>query len=283
MNRLVFFAVFAWMGMVAFAGEATKADQCSAGQSPILILGTYHMASPGLDAVNSKVDDVLAPKRQSEIEQVVEMLVKFKPTKVAVEAPRWQATANDQYQQFLQGKYRLTANEIDQIGYRLAKKMNLSEIASVDFPMFMEGLLPIEMYKPKPKAKAATPVPPVPDEDELMTQVKRQVAVDDEKLRTSTVAQFLSYINTRERYEMNQQWDVIANLTPGDNIALYEKTDLATNWYKRNLRIWTNIMAATEADDRLFVMFGAGHLPILSEIARRHPKYCLVDAREYLK
>ena len=35
----------------------------------IMILGSGHFANPGLDAYNYRMDDVLAPKRQSEIEE----------------------------------------------------------------------------------------------------------------------------------------------------------------------------------------------------------------------
>ena len=52
----------------------------------IMILGSGHLANPGMhDAFNFKTDDVLAPKRQREIEQLVEQLKAFKPTKIAIE------------------------------------------------------------------------------------------------------------------------------------------------------------------------------------------------------
>ena len=49
------------------------------------MLGTYHMASPGRDIFNMQADDVLAATRQAEIVQVIEVLRRFHPTKVAVE------------------------------------------------------------------------------------------------------------------------------------------------------------------------------------------------------
>ena len=48
----------------------------------LMILGSYHMHNPGKDLVNFEADDVLAPKRQAEIKQLVRQLKKFKPTKV---------------------------------------------------------------------------------------------------------------------------------------------------------------------------------------------------------
>ena len=49
------------------------------------MLGVYHMANPGRDIHNMRADDVLAPKRQAEIGQLVEVLKRFRPTKIAVE------------------------------------------------------------------------------------------------------------------------------------------------------------------------------------------------------
>ena len=46
----------------------------------IMILGCTHLANPGIDAFNIKMDDVLSPKRQSEIEQLVTQLKGFRPT-----------------------------------------------------------------------------------------------------------------------------------------------------------------------------------------------------------
>lgn len=39
--------------------------------------------------VDSDVDDILAPRRQAEIEEVVDVLERFRPTKVAVEMAAW--------------------------------------------------------------------------------------------------------------------------------------------------------------------------------------------------
>src|SRR5207247_312395 len=55
-------------------------------RAEVLVLGVYHMANPGHDIFNMQADDVLAPKRQAEIAQVIAALKKFNPTKIALEA-----------------------------------------------------------------------------------------------------------------------------------------------------------------------------------------------------
>jgi hypothetical protein len=51
----------------------------------IMVLGTYHMSNPGRDIYNMQADDVLAPKRQQEIAEMMEVLKKFHPTKIAID------------------------------------------------------------------------------------------------------------------------------------------------------------------------------------------------------
>ncbi|MGB4774115.1 MAG: hypothetical protein WBP45_02995 [Daejeonella sp.] len=54
-------------------------------KAKLMILASYHMANPGADLMNMKADDVLAPNRQKELEELAKMIAKFKPTKIAVE------------------------------------------------------------------------------------------------------------------------------------------------------------------------------------------------------
>ena len=67
-----------------------------------------------------QADDVLAPRRQAEIAQVIAALEKFNPTKIG------------RYADYLAGKYELKRNEIDQIGFRLAKELGHKTVYPVD-------------------------------------------------------------------------------------------------------------------------------------------------------
>ena len=262
---------------------AQTAEQCPKDRVPLMILGAYHMGNPGLDAVNLEADDVLSGRRQKEITELNTRLARFRPTKIAIEAARWSQRANNDYHDYLAGKYQLTRNEIDQIAYALGKQLGLKDISPVDFPMYMGGLLPIEQQTPraKPEEKAA-PTAPEEEPSPLMKEVMADAKAKQERLRHSTVSEYLAFINQPEEYHKNHRWDVISNLEPGDGVALYEKTDLATNWYRRNLRIFTNLLRATDPGDRVLLIIGNGHLHILKDLAKDSPQYCLVDTQAYL-
>jgi hypothetical protein len=242
------------------------------------------MDSRGLDAVNMHVDDVLSPKRQQEIEQFIERLVAFAPTKVAIESTRWSKSANERYKQYLAGTAKLTPNEIDQIGFRLAKKRNLVQITPVDFPM-------LDARPDADRAAHAEEEARLAAEGRCRAarrrsgdkEVRAEVAKNEGVLASSTISDYLAYINSLEQAALHHRWDVIYNLAPGDGPILYANTDRATNWYKRNVRIFTNLLEAKEPGDRVLVMFNVAHAKLLRDFASEHPAYCLVDAVAYLK
>ena len=53
----------------------------------LLVLGSYHFNNPREDFVNPEADDILSEQRQREIQQLVNNLLTFEPTKIAVEVP----------------------------------------------------------------------------------------------------------------------------------------------------------------------------------------------------
>src|SRR4029079_14892617 len=73
----------------------------------ILILGTYHMSNPGHDIHNMDAGNVLSPKRQQEIAQLIDVLKRFRPTKIAIEAEVGSKKVAQQYADYLAGKYEL--------------------------------------------------------------------------------------------------------------------------------------------------------------------------------
>ena len=87
-----------------------------------------------------------------------------------------------------------------------------------------------------------------------MESVRAQVEADDRVLKEGTVSEFLAYLNRPERAVMSHRWDVISNLAPGKGTSLYETTDYATNWYKRNLRIYTNLVAISGPGERVLLL-----------------------------
>lgn len=269
------------IGILVFAaGPALAASDCPAGSTPLMILGTFHFAGSSEDAVKTAPDDMTTPRRQAQIEGLVDQLLKFRPTKVAIESSRISNYWNERYTAWRRDRGALGTNEIEQVGFRLADRAGLEALSPVDYPMWMDGTTAAERHTPAPSPDHAADSAAA--ESPLMASIKAQLAADQELLRNRTVSEYLLYLNRPERAVLNHRWDVISNLAPGAGTAMYQTTDYATHWYKRNLRIYTNLVAITGTQDRLLLLIGAGHTHLLTGLAAADPRYCLVPLEDYL-
>ncbi len=63
----------------------------------------------------------------------------------------------------------------------------------------------------------------------------------------------------------------------------YAGADMVAIWFQRNLRIFANLTRVADSpNDRIFVVYGAGHVPLLRDFVTDHPDYCVEDPLRYL-
>jgi hypothetical protein len=251
--------------LAALVSMSSTAQSAPSAGPQILVVGTYHMSNPGQDIFNMSADDVLAPKRQSEIAELLEVLKAFHPTKIAIEADVYRDRAQKEYADYLVGKYDLSRNEIDQIDYRLAKELGMKTIYSVDF----DGDFPMQRVINYAKAKGQSQ-----ELDQLMSQVGNMVKKQDEYLHSHTILETLSYMNAdakvAEDLGFYARWCHYGE--PGD----YAGPDLLASWYQRNARIYNNIAKIVESpNERILVIYGAGHLGLLRQNVASDPTMTL--------
>jgi hypothetical protein len=242
------FLLLTLFGVQAFA-------QAPVTKPEILILGTYHMANPGRDLFNMQADDVLAPKRQQEIAQLMDVLKKFHPTKIAIESGVDSDRRPKQYADYLAGKYTLTANEIEQIGFRLAKELGHKQI----YPVDVDGDFPMQRVINYAKANGKSE-----QLDAMMGRWGTMVKEQNEFLRTNTVVEMLDFINADARVanDIATYFAIIPYGDPGDSAG----ADLLASWYQRNIRIYQNIRRLADSpNERVLVIYGAGHLGWLQQ------------------
>lgn len=257
------------------AGAASGAETCPAASTPLVILGTFHMEGSDQDAVKSKPDDMTTPRRQRELEDLANRLAAFHPTRVAIESSRISTYWNERYAAWRKDHGALGANEIEQVGFRVADAAGLAALSPVDYPMWMDGTAAVDRHEPAPQP-GPTPAVQAPASP-LLSGIEAQLATDAAKLRDSTVAEYLVYLNSPGRAVLNHRWDVLSNLAPGRGTAMYETADYATNWYKRNLRIYTNLVDIAGPGERILLIIGAGHSHLLGQLAADDPRFCLVS------
>ena len=244
-----------------------RAQSCPADRTPVMVLGMYHMSNPGQDARNVEADDPRSPRRQREIAELLDRLARFRPTLVAVEAPYRDARLAEAWTEWRAGRRELTTNEVQQVGFRLAARLGLDGVRGVDYPMWMNGWTPaeIEQRPPAPRAETAAAAPPSPVDPET------------EVLRRSTLVEYLRRLNDPERVRADHA-TYLKFLEPGDEVGIYERSDLLANWYKRNIRILTNLNRVTRiGQDRVVLLIGSGHRYIMDDLVRSAPYLCWVD------
>ncbi len=236
----------------------------------VLVLGTYHMDNPGRDIFNLEADDVLAPKRQDEINELLDVLAGFRPTKIAIEADS-NSPKIKQYQDYLAGKFELSRDERDQIGFRLAKELNLPKIYGID----ADGDFPFPVVQDYAKAHGREK-----ELDSLMAQVGKTVQEDNEFLESHSVLQMLLRINSSEAVRRSlASYALFAHFGEEYN---YPGARLLTEWYRRNMRIHTHLLNVIEPGDRVLVIFGAGHLGLLRKAVEADPTLKLRTIEEFV-
>ncbi|GJM34347.1 MAG: hypothetical protein DHS20C18_33480 [Saprospiraceae bacterium] len=243
---------------------------------PLLLLGSYHMSNPGLDMFNMESDDVQAPKRQKEIQAVVDRLALWRPTKVAVEAPYGDSATIARYQDYLRGKITLRNSEEEQIGFRLAKQLGHKTIYPIDVRLMLndDGISEIVGSNPEKYG---------PYMANLEIIGKSAMAVMSKWLKEGTIGSMLYNMNDPFLNEVSHAFyfQAFVPIVKDDN---YAGTNMVNDWYNRNLRIFSNLHQINDRpDDRIFIVYGAGHVPLLQQFAEDSPYFRVDQVQDYLR
>ena len=252
------------LALVVLAGfAATDAPaQSDPPRADFLFIGSYHMGNPGRDVHNTKSDDVLEAKRQTEIAEVVRLLAQYRPTQVMVEADVGrQAEISKRFKDSCKGDRPLTRNETEQLGFRIACDMGLDTVHAVDW----SELGPIKDEDSIDFLKAVERHHQQKQYDESLAIGKKVNDKDQQILNEGTVLDMLKRLNSDEWLTQNAHAYYRIGLlgTPSDPVGAY----WVQSWFGRNLIIFNNIARHTDKGDRVLVIYGAGHGNYLRQLA----------------
>ncbi|MBK6983614.1 MAG: hypothetical protein IPH32_02090 [Bacteroidetes bacterium] len=236
----------------------------------IFLLGSFHFEYPNLDA--NKVDkskqiDILSEQKQKELQILLDYIALFKPTKICIEAPeKWNAM--EKYRMYKTGKKELGRDEIQQIAFRLMDKFKLDTVYCVDASTIADDLT---------ETKDSIVIRPYIDEIfkdysfKSIASYKKWIEYETEQNSKVTLLEYFRYYNSQKRFLRDYGYYLLGDFKNGK----YNGADaLATYWYDRNLRIFRNIQRiTTSSNDRILVLFGAGHISILDQLLKCTPEY----------
>lgn len=260
---------FALTTTTAVHAQATAVDD----RPRIMVLGTFHFTGGGQDMINPEVDDFLSDHRQAEIDDVLDRLAAFAPTKILVElTPEHEDSFNDRYAQFRAGEISLGVNERQQIGMRLAARFDHDRLYAVDYHDGMDFNAMLG------GAEAAGQTRLLSEWESYIAGVQTRIeAVSSLEL---SVGERLRLQNTPETVDMHDLYLLLAQMGSADNPAGAEQM---IRWWGRNMRIYANIAQVSEPGDRVLVIYGSGHKALLDEFIEGAPNLIWVDALPYLE
>lgn len=272
-------AAAAGLALLVAAGLAAATPLQVDPPSPkpvLMVLGSYHMANPGRDAVNLRADDVLAVDKQRQIEALVERLAQFRPTKIAVEMEPADAPArlDVPYRAHVAGRHALGRNEIEQIAFRLGKRFGLPRLYAVDWnqaPPVKPDTLDYEAYAAAHGQQTYL--------DALRARTKERVAAVQALQHTDVLAAFRAMNADDYVAADNAIYFGLARIGGG---ADYPGAEWVQYWYGRNLKIFVNLTRIAQGGDRILLLIGAGHAALQRQFAAQSGYFAIESPLRYL-
>jgi hypothetical protein len=210
-------------------------------------------------------------KRQQEIRQFVGLLKRFNPTKIAVEAPFETLDLDRQYSGYVRGQNPSAPDEVQQIGFRLAKELGHRRIYDVN----AEGAFDIQRVLAFAAANNQQEIV-----DRVSDVFKKHIAELNRLIQSATITEIYRVLNKQRRIDKEHQAYMMISRIGKDKE--YPGVDLLADWYKRNLKIFSNIRRITESkNDRILVIFGASHAKLLQQFIKDSAGYNLERADNY--
>ncbi len=246
-------------------GVTSKAQE----HKPIIsVLGMTHLHNPGADAVNMDMGNIHSSKKQAELQELIQLIAKFKPTKIAIEISPEDTLWNERYYDYYQkntlkekigedDKF-LLSSEIVQICYPLAQKMNHRKLYGIDaFGNF--NLDSVIVYAERNGFG---------EQLKEFENLMKTMQSDIENISKGSILEIIRFTNS-ENFDKNyNQTFYLKQLIGFGKEDDYVGTEVVSDWYLRNLKIFTNLNRIVEPDDRILVVYGAGHKDILVDFIR---------------
>lgn len=257
-------------------------------KAKVLVLGTFHFKDAGLDGYKPKYAvDIQSKKRQEELDELLNALEKFNPTKIIVERrASYQPKLDSLYQAYLAGALAISSNEIYQIGFKLAKRLGHTSLVAGDAKA--KGL----PYQPGDELRYQQKLEEIIQQEDLSHSLKsdfeerynKMYAFEDSLKSQISLKEHLLYLNSEKRVR-----DGLGDYLTGDfganNGEDYPAVDeLSFWWFNRNYRIFSNIRKSIKnKEERVLVIFGAGHVSFLNPLVKASPEMKWVSVASVLQ
>jgi hypothetical protein len=251
---------------------------CALNEVQVMLLGTYHFEGSTSDAVSGTPQDVRAPVRQAELEDLVDRLARWSPQQIVVEWPfEFADSAKARYERYIETHGATTSkNEVVQIGFRLARRMAHPTVYPIDhqMPLGNDSLAALLVRQPVFQRHA----------DSVIAALRADAKADEQTNATLPIVERLRRANEDAALHAGNSGPMF-----GSWLATGEGTNrggpqLLARWYERNLYMAHNLTRVLRPGTRrLIVLVGSGHVPPLRNILDESPHFCPVSPLPFLR
>lgn len=239
-------------------------------RSKVLVLGIHHFSK-----------DVLSPKNQPDLENLAVLLSKFAPTKIVLELePSRMAKLNSEYQKYLLEPSFIEDrhNEVYQLGFRLARRMNHDSIYAFDdqteFIGSLEGFT-FDSFGTYAQENDTGFY------DRYIPEITKKFQANQEIFKAQNLIDQILLRNSPKAQNFNAQRMHSLEIRVG-----IQKSWIGPDWlgrfYRRNVRMAANVLKFNAPKDRILIIVGDNHKWILDQIFKDTPDFELVPSWDFL-
>lgn len=233
----------------------------------VLNFGSVHLS--GSTDAHSSITDINNPAVKTDIQEIVYQLVKFKPTIICVEIPPESTDfINETYQKYITDQTNRInySEEINVIGLEVARLCGTKKIYGIDNPIGFDYPSLVKMANKNPSDSIY--VQNIMDSYETLN-------------KKPLLEQFIEINTTKSKMETFDLYNFLATMHNRNN---FEGSDIIAEFYKRNLRMYTNFSdIPLTKSDRVLIIMGATHTAYFDIFIGNSHKYTLENTEEYTK
>ncbi|KLT70098.1 DUF5694 domain-containing protein [Flavobacterium sp. ABG] len=266
MQKIILLAIFLSLNLITAQPKKKQ----------ILLIGTFHFENPGLDVAKIKTFDVMSEKSQKELENITNKIKEFGPDKIFVE---WGYQKQDKLDKFYalntDSLLHKKADERVQLALRAAKKLGHKKLFAIDYN---QTRFPYDSLTKGMKEANQLDLLKSNDEDMKLFEQSQ-----NEKMKKYNLTELLIDYNSNQSNKENVEWYLGTANRAGKNDN-FVGAFLVSEWYKRNLYMYSLIQKLTESkDDKIMVLLGAGHTAMIREFIKYDPNFEIVELATILK
>ena len=249
----------------------------SLGKSHVMVLGTFHFNQ-----------SVLSEKNQQSIDQLLSVLRTYQPTKIVVE---WElhktASTNVEYKKYINDQFDLNtrANEVYQLGFKLAKLLGHDQIYLFDDQTPYLGSLTSFMDE-KPSFSFDLFLEYAQKQDVGFYDKHKEILthhfqVNQKLLEQLPIAQRIALMNSPQHQDINAQRMHMFEMRIGIQ-KNWVGPDWLGRWYRRNIRMLSNVLKMAEQNDKILIIVGDNHKWLLDDLIQNTPDFILDSSWDLL-